>query len=234
MMTTQTKRASPIRLIGAAAFGIAGVAVLVGLGLWQLGRLDEKLALIARIEARIGADPVPLPPAPDPEADRYRPVTVAGRFTGEVAHVLSARPGAGPGSRVIAVLEAEDGRRLMIDRGFLPEALRPALTVSGEALLTGTLDWPRDADAYTPAPDLGRNLWFSRAAAPLAAHLRAEPLLIVARRVEGAEAPGLVPQPVSIDIRNDHLEYAITWFLLALVWAAMSLYLLRRLWRDPA
>lgn len=223
------------RLIGAAVFGLAGVAVLLALGFWQLGRLDQKLALIAQIEARIGAAPVPVPTAPDAEADRYRPVTATGAFTGEAVHVLSSRPGVGPGSRVIAVLETTEGRRLLVDRGFVPEARRAGLALaSGPARVTGNLDWPRDADSYTPAPDLGRGLWFSRAAEPIAAHLGAEPVLIVARSVEGADLAYLVPQPLGIDIRNDHLEYAITWFLLAFVWAAMSLYLIWRLRRDPA
>ncbi len=199
-----------------------------------MSRLDEKLALIARIEARIGAPPVPVPATPDPEADRWRPVVAEGAFTGEAVHVLSSLQGAGPGSRVIAVLETEGGRRLLVDRGYLPEARRGAALAGGPARVTGNLDWPRDADAFTPSPDLGRNLWFSRAAEPIAAHLGAEPVLIVAARVEGADVAGLIPQPLGVDIRNDHLEYAITWFSLALVWAAMSLYLLWRLRRDPS
>jgi len=122
-----------------------------------------------------------------------------------------------------------------MDRGFLPEAARPrADLASGPVAVLGNLDWPRDVDSYTPSPDLRRGLWFSRAAGPIAAHLGAEPVLFVARRVEGAEVPGLVPQPLGIDIRNDHLEYAITWFMLAFVWAAMSLYLIWRIRRDPA
>lgn len=224
-----------VRLIGAAVFGFAGVAVLLALGFWQLGRLDQKLALIAQIEARIGAAPVPVPVAPEPESDRYRPVTATGAFTGEAVHVLSSRPGAGPGSRVIAVLATPEGRRLLVDRGFVPEARRAEMALAGGGVaVTGNLDWPRDADRYTPAPDLGRGLWFSRAVEPIATHLGAEPVLIVARSVVGAEVAGLEPQPLGIDIRNDHLEYAITWFLLALVWAAMSLYLVWRMRRDPS
>lgn len=224
------------RMIGAGALGIAGVAVLVSLGLWQLNRLGTRLAQIAQIEARIGAPPGPLPDRPDPEGDRFRPVEVAGAFTGEAVHVLSALPRVGPGSRVIAVLETAEGRRLLVDRGFLPEARRAGLPLGGAARVTGNLDWPRDADAATPAPDLGRNLWFSRAPGPIAAHLGTEPVLIVAAQVQGeAAAGGLpVPQPLGIDIRNNHLEYAITWFLLALTWAVMSLYLLWRLRREPS
>jgi surfeit locus 1 family protein len=176
-----------------------------------------------------------VPADPDPEADRYRPVTAAGAFTGEAVHVLSSRPGLGPGSRVIAVLETADGRRLLVDRGFLPEALRPGLELAGgPARVTGNLDWPRDADRYTPAPDLGRGLWFSRGVEPIAAHLGTAPVLIVAAAVDGAGVRGLEPQPLGIDIRNDHLEYAVTWFLLAFVWASMSLYLIWRLRRDPS
>lgn len=223
------------RLWGAAVFGLAGVAVLVALGVWQLGRLEQKLDLIALIEARIAAAPVPVPAAPDPEADRYRPVTVAGMFTGEAVHVLSSLQGAGPGSRVIAVLETDAGRRLLVDRGFLAEGRRAGADLAGGPVeVAGNLDWPRDFDASTPAPDLGRGLWFSRAPDPIAAHLGAEPVLIVAARIDGAAVPGLIVQPLGVDIRNDHLEYAITWFALALVWAVMSLYLLWRLWRDPA
>jgi surfeit locus 1 family protein len=223
-----------LRLIGAAAFGLAGVAVLLALGFWQLGRLEQKRDLIAGIEARIGAAPVPVPPAPDPAADRYRPVQAEGVFTGEAVHVLASRPGAGVGSRVIAVLATPEGRRLLVDRGFLPEARRGADLAGGPAVVIGNLDWPQDADALTPAPDLGRNLWFARAPGPIAAHLGAEPVLIVARRIEGAAVAGLEPQPLGVDIRNNHLEYALTWFALAAVWAAMSLALIWRLRRDLA
>jgi surfeit locus 1 family protein len=222
------------RLIGPVVLGVAGVAVLLALGVWQLSRLEVKLAQIAAIEARIAAAPVPVPPRPDPVQDRYLPVIARGTFSGEGVHVLSSRQGAGPGSRVIGVLETDDGRRLLVDRGFLPEARRPAADLTGGPVtVTGNLDWPRDADSYTPPPDLARALWFSRAVEPIAASLGAEPVLIVARSQQGAPVPGLTPAPVGIDIRNDHLEYAVTWFLLALVWAGMSLFLIWRIRRDP-
>lgn len=224
-----------LRLIVPAMFGLAGVAVLLSLGFWQLARLEIKLSQISGIESRISAAPVALPVTPDPGHDRYRPVTLEGQFTGEAVHVLSSLQGHGTGSRVIAVLETPDGRRLAVDRGFLSEARRPGVGLaSGPVQVTGNLDWPRDTDSYTPPPDLARGLWFSRAAGPIAAHLGTEPLLIVARQVTGATVPGLVPTPLGIDIRNDHLEYATTWFLLALVWAAMSLYLIWRTWRERA
>jgi len=223
------------RLIFPLIFGIAGVAVLLSLGFWQLSRLQEKEAVIAEIVTRISAPPAGLPEAAEAERDRYLPVVIEGRYTGEVAHVLASQRELGTGSRVIAVLETGSGRRILVDRGFLPDAARAGADfASGSVAVTGNLHWPRDTTDSTPPPDLGRGLWFSRAPEPLAAHLGTEPLLIVARH-DGAGVAGLGTMPVTtIDIRNDHLEYAITWFLLALVWAGMTGFLLWRIRRGTA
>ena len=223
------------RLIGAGIFGIVGVAILMSLGFWQVRRLEWKLDLIAHVEARVHEDPVALPAEPAPERDRFLPVTVSGRFTGEAVHVLSSIEGIGPGSRVIAVLETAGGRRVLVDRGFLPESARASFAGAADNVaVTGNLDWPADTDAYTPAPDLAHGLWFSREAAPIARALNAEPFLIVASH-DSAAAPPLVTVPISTAIfRNDHLEYAITWFLLAAVWAVMTFALLWRIQRSKA
>lgn len=223
------------RLIVPLLIGVLGAAVLLSLGFWQLSRLDEKRAIIAEIEARIGAAPVALPATAQAERDRYLPVLAEGRYTGEAVHVLSARREAGTGSHVIAVLETGDGRRVLVDRGFMPDAARDGAELASEAVtVRGNLHWPRDADGFTPAPDLARGLWFSRAVEPIAAHLGTEALMIVARQ-DGAPLPGLTPAPITtVDIKNDHLEYAITWFLLALVWAGMTLFLLWRIRQNRA
>ncbi len=224
-----------VRLWGAILAGIAGVAIFVSLGLWQLDRLEQKRALLAAIEARLAAPPTDLPDKVDPEKDRFRPVRLEGEFTGEYAFVLSSRPGIGPGVRVIAVLETTTGRRILVDRGFLADTERSRLQAGngrGPVSVIGHLDWPRDYDRFTPAPDRARNLWFSRTPEPIAEALSAEPLLVVAASAEGAEIPGLILQPLGIDIRNDHLEYAVTWFALALIWAVMSLFLIVRLSRE--
>ena len=222
------------RFVGAGIFGVVGVAILLSLGFWQLRRLEWKLDLIATVDARIHNAPVAVPDAPDPVRDRYLPVTAEGRFTGESVNVLSSG-GAdrGPGFRVIAVLETPGGRRFLVDRGFVPEARREALDLVAEGVtVTGNLDWPTDSDSFTPAPDLGRNLWFARDPVPIAQALGAEPFLIVARS-DSAAAPPLETLPLDgAAFRNDHLEYAITWFMLAAVWAVMTITLLWRIRRP--
>ena len=218
------------RMVFPALFGVIGVLILCALGTWQVQRMQWKAGVLAEISARIAAAPVAVPAAPDPERDRYLPVVVQGRFTGEVIEVLSGKKNVGAGVRVIEVFALVDGTRLMVDRGFLAEAARGAPRASTAGEVTGNLQWPRDGDAYTPPPDAKTGLWFARDVAQMAAYLRATPVLIVAsaQTGDGIEAMGVDTS----SIPNDHLGYAVTWFLLALVWGGMTVYLLWRIGRQ--
>jgi surfeit locus 1 family protein len=207
--------------------GLVGCAILVSLGVWQLQRMQWKEGILAEITARIGADPVPLPPAPTEADDEYRPVTVTGRLTGDFVEMLAGQKGTGPGVRIIEAFQAADGRRILIDRGFLAEEDRATPRPGQDAHITGNLLWPQDADSFTPPPDEKTGLWFARDVPAMAAKLGTEPLLVVASQPTGQ---GIDPVPIGISgIPNDHWGYAIQWFLLATVWGVMTLYLLWRI-----
>ncbi|WP_370815821.1 SURF1 family protein [Jannaschia formosa] len=215
-----------MRFVLPLLFGLAGFAVLVSLGVWQLQRLEWKEGVIDRIESRIGADPVPLPEAPDPEADDYRPVTLTGTVSGSPLRVLGAWRG-GTGFRVVAPVETGD-RTVLVDFGIVPlEGADTGLPVT-MLEVTGNLVWPEESNAATPAPD--GDVWFARDVGAMAEVLNAEPLLVVARSVTPPAGPA--PAPVGTGgIPNSHLGYAIQWFGLALVWAGMTLFLLWRIRR---
>ena len=210
-------------------FGLTGVAVLVALGNWQMRRLAWKEAILAEIESRIAADPVPLPADPDPERDRYLAVAVTGRMApGEIPVLVSTRH-FGAGYRIIAPFVTQDGRRILIDRGFVPTTARDAPRALGAMRVIGNLHWPDEIDRFTPAPDRKAGIWFARDVPALAAELDTEPVLVIAR---SRTDPGVTPLPVDTrGIPNDHLQYAITWYGLALVWAVMTGYFL---WRNRA
>ena len=219
------------RYLSALILGAGGIAILLSLGIWQVRRLAWKEGVIATIEARIGAEPVLLSTVtrPDPETDLYRPVTVAGRTTGEELLVLSGQKDFGPGFRVIAVFEAEDGRRILLDRGFIPEAGRAMPRPGVKLSVTGNLHWPDDSDSFTPPPDQTTGLWFARDVTAMSESVKTLPVLVVVRTEEGDDQ-GIVPVPVDTShIPNDHLGYAITWFSLAAVWAGMTAFLLWRI-----
>jgi len=209
--------------------GLAGAAVLVALGNWQIRRLAWKQDVLAEISARIDEAPVPLPAHPDPERDRYLAVEVQGTMEPGEIDVLVSTKALGAGYRVIAPFVTDTGRRILIDRGFIPASDKGASRGAGPMSVTGNLHWPDEIDSFTPGPDLAANIWFARDVPSLAKELRTEPVLLVSR---SENDPAITPLPVSTEgIPNDHLQYAVTWYGLALIWAVMTLYFL---WRTRA
>ncbi|MGR3717302.1 MAG: SURF1 family protein [Thermohalobaculum sp.] len=219
----------------AIIFGLVGTAVLIGLGAWQVERLARKEAIIARLEQRLAADPVALPVPPDSARDGFLRVRVTGRIGSGELHVLTSLIPYGPGFRVIVPLTDASGRVVLADLGYVPEAAKDAgYRPAGPVEVVGALYWPDEADGFTPAPDREANIWFARDLAPMAEALGTEPLLIVAESYGGTPGDSLGggdwPRPLrlGVDLTNDHLQYAITWFSLALIWAVMSALLVRR------
>jgi surfeit locus 1 family protein len=127
-------------------------------------------------------------------------------------------------------LVQQNGQTVLVDRGFVPEVLRDPKTrqagqVAGEVALTGVLRLPQRPGMFTPAPDPRTRLWFVKDVAKMAAALGVSvpPILIEA---DATPNPGGWPLGgrTQTDIPNDHLQYAMTWFGLAL--SLLAIYLL--------
>ncbi len=202
--------------------GIVGLTILVSLGAWQVQRLEWKQGILVTIESRILDTPVFVPNDYSPNEHNYLPVKVEGTIGPEVLLFLTSERLSGPGYRVISPL-VFDGRKILVDRGFVAAEQVGDLTNDGIVQITGNLHWPNEKDRwFTPEPD--GTLWFAREVPDMARELEAEPLMIVVR-TRSKDVASITPMPVTTDgIPNDHLEYAVTWFSLALVWAAMSFF----------
>ena len=227
------------KIIFPILLGLAGCAVLISLGAWQLQRLQWKTAILVEIDATIGAAPVAIPDSPDPQFDQFRPVAVNGRLAGKPLYVLVTIEGLGPGYRYVDALTTDDGRVVMIDLGWVPlSQLGNPFTKFAKIEVTGNLHWPDDLDDWTPDPD-PKGIWFTRNVPLMSATLEAEQALLVARNVQLLDL--ITPlerypfQTLPLDsgvIKNDHLSYAITWFMLALVWGMMTGYLIFRIRQE--
>ncbi len=219
------------RILVPTFFGLVGAAILLSLGNWQLDRLEWKEAELAAINAKIAAQPVPLSAVAEPVGDRYTPVTVDGATTGEELLALVSVKQVGAGYRVISAFETDEGRRILVDEGFIRSTERdtPRLPVKMEVV--GNLLTPDEVDSFTPDPDLENGLIFARDMAVMSEALNTEPILVVARTVSGTD-PRATPLPVTSEgIPNNHLGYAIQWFGLAAVWAGMTAFYIWRITR---
>jgi len=208
--------------------GIVGCAVLIQLGLWQLDRREWKEDLLARITAGIQADPVPLPDVID-SSMKYLPVTFSGTTTGDEIDVLSHTREEGAGYQIVSRFVTDDGRTILLDRGFVPQQDRHLERPPVRLEVVGNLHWPQDAGSSTPKPNLDENIWFARDVDAMAQQLDTQPVLVVASTVRG-DNQGIIPIPVAIDgIPNNHLSYAMQWFMIAATWGLMTLALIWRI-----
>ena len=225
---------------GGAGFGVftlAMVAVFIGLGAWQLQRRVEKHALIAALTERLAAAPVALPQptqwsALTPAQDEFRRVRFAAAYApGPDAMVYSSGSAvrediSGPGTWAFLPARLASGETVVINAGFVQNtmqdrdqqdrAVKPLLT--GEPmLLTGYLRFPEAAGMLTPAANLARRLWFTRDHLAMAHALgwgEVAPFYVDLEQplpANGIPKPG----PLDVHLKDDHMQYAITWFALA-------------------
>ena len=218
------------RLIFPAILGIGGCAILLSLGTWQVQRLAWKEGILAEIEEKIAAAPVALPENPTETEDEYRTVSVTGAIGGNEVLVFAPVENLGIGYRVITTMLTGD-RAILVDLGFVEQG-SPAVQQSRMAedvTVVGNILWPDDVTTSTPPPDPRTGVWYGRDVEGIAELLGTDPVMVVAREISGADF-AVTPVRVSTSgIKNDHLGYAVTWYLLSVVWAAMTLYMI---WRQ--
>ena len=235
-------------LVGLTAAMLAALALLIGLGVWQLKRLEWKEGLIAEIETRTKGPPISLKEAValareglDPS---YYRVKVEGRFDHTKELYLYAVTGAGVGWHVISPLKTGDSDLVLIDRGFVPDALRDPSSradgeIAGAIAVTGIVRMPETQSLFIPDNEPGANHWFWRDVQAMTSAMFPAGTVEVAPfflEAEKSDVPGGWPAggQTRLDLPNNHLEYAVTWFLLAAALLAVYGLYVRSLYRrDP-
>ena len=220
-------------------FAVVGITFLIGLGLWQLDRKVWKENLIATVTARTSLAPEDLPPRASwprlvQEGNEYRRVVFPAEFLeGQEALVYTSgspfRPDVkGPGYWVFAPAQLAGGSIVLVNRGFVPAdrkdpATRADTKTSGIVDIVGVMRWPESRGLFTPADDPKTNVWYLRDPKAMATEKKwatAAPFYI---DQEAPVPPGGLPLPgkLSVALTDNHLQYAITWFGLALALAGV-------------
>jgi len=222
---------------GFAIFTLLMLALFVGLGVWQLQRRTEKHALIVALTERLAGAPAALPPASQwsaltPARDEFRRVRFAAAYEHAPDAMVYSSGSAirgdisGPGTWAFLPARLADGETVVIDAGFVSNTMQErgqqdravSRLVTGEPVtLTGYLRFPEKAGVLTPAENLTKRLWFTRDHLAMARMLGWDEVAPFYIDLEApAPASGVPkPGPLEVHLKDDHMQYAITWFGLA-------------------
>jgi cytochrome oxidase assembly protein ShyY1 len=223
--------------LGLGIVTLVVLAVLLGLGSWQLQRRTQKHLLIAALTERLAGQPQPLPapalwPRLSPEHDEFRRVTLTATYeTKPDAMVYSSGSAvrtdiSGPVTWAFLPAKLPDGSTVVInvgavqntmqDRAQQDRAVQPLVT-GAPVTLTGYLRFPEAAGALTPHDDVGKRLWFTRDQRAMAQALHWGEVAPFYIDLEAPVPPSGIPKPgpLEVQLKDDHMQYAVTWFGLA-------------------
>lgn len=223
----------PVRIgwrIAKAVLLLVVLAILLSLGTWQVRRLHWKEGLLADIAERRAALPVPLSDIEAIAAKggdiEYRRVTLSGRFLNDKERHFFATYDGTSGFYVYTPLQLDDGRYLLLNRGFVPydqkdPKTRPSGELEGIQTITGLARarLPGKPSYMLPDNDVPKNIFYWKDLDSMAASDGLDPAKVIPFFVDADDRPNPGGLPVGgvtiVDLPNDHLQYAVTWYGLA-------------------
>lgn len=216
------------------AVGAALLMVLfVSLGTWQVQRLAWKRDLIARVDARVHAAPVPAPPAAQwpavtPASHEYLRIALRGRYLHDKEALVQATTALGSGFWVLTPLQQDDGSVVIVNRGFVPPPARDPVqrglaAPEGTVRVEGLLRISEPKGGFLRSNDPAGDRWFSRDVSAIAAARGLPAAQVAPYFIDADDTPGRAANAwpaggmTVIRFPNSHLVYAITWYALALM-----------------
>jgi len=216
---------------------LAGEALLLALGAWQLRRLEWKRDLIARVEQRAHAPAVEAPDGSrfDAGRDEYRAVSVRGRFLNDRETLVQAVTRLGSGYWVLTPLATDRGFTVLVNRGFVEASRRPSRDWGrreGDTTVAGLLRLSEPGGGFLRDNQPSADRWYSRDVAQIAAThgLQGVAPYFIDAAAEPTDAQGPAGGLTVLRFNDNHLQYALTWFALALLLAggAIGVFLRER------
>jgi cytochrome oxidase assembly protein ShyY1 len=229
--------ATPRGIAGLGIFTLLTLALLIGLGVWQLQRRIEKHALIAQLTERLAAAPGALPSSAQwsaltPARDEFRRVRFSAMYEQRPDAMVYSSGSAiredisGPGTWAFMPARLPAGGTIVINTGFVQNTMQDRaqqdravarLVTGAPVTLTGYIRFPESAGALTPRENIAKRLWFTRDHLAIARALgwgEVAPFYIDLE-TPAPESGIPKPGPLEVHLKDDHLQYAITWFGLA-------------------
>lgn len=220
-------------------FTICAFITLITLGTWQVQRLKWKLNLISEVEIKTSLPPSPLPEyTKDLEKLQYSKIALQGHFLNDKEiHLFTGQKvfKGDSGYDILTPMQLSDGRFVLVDRGWIPSDIksaekRPETIINGDIKLTGMFHKGEEKGRFIPENDVKNNLWFTIKMDEISA---VTGLPLGSFYIRALENPSDTKYPIpgdeKIEYRNDHLQYAITWYSLAIILLVIYFLYMRKL-----
>ena len=216
--------------MGPTLFAVPTFVILILLGSWQVQRMSWKQEIITSFEQQMAKQPVMPPLDIKKDTDwRYTRVRATGRFLHDKEILLTGRTFEGTaGFHVVTPFLFDGGRIVLINRGWIPEKLRerksrPQTTPTGIVVMEGILREDNRKGYFVPENEQKNEVWLYVNTKQIAEYREIGP--VPGYYIDELRAPGPYKLPIGaagkIEIRNEHLKYAVTWFLLAITLLAV-------------
>ncbi len=198
-------------------FVIFFITIFCALGTWQLYRLQWKLEIISEITAGLDSNPIEYS---NLIKKNYQRVSIKGKFNfDEQIYLYSLNDSGKPGYDIITPFETDKNENVLVNRGWISKELKGNPNINSkkgpEQKIVGFLREIYKPNMFKPANDIVKNVWFS---------INLEDLNKVTGKqfsefvifLEDGQAKVPLPKKISIDVPNNHLKYAITWYAISI------------------
>ncbi|MCI5049392.1 MAG: SURF1 family protein [Rickettsiales bacterium] len=207
-------RPKPIPLL----ISLTGFVLMMVLGAWQVQRLMWKEALIAEIEHAVAQTPLSkIPPADQIEEKRFYSVKLTGNYMAEHQLHIAARYFLSQlGYHILVPFKVTGDDPVLVNVGWIPAKQKDSFTLElpkGKTTITAQIRTSNERNPFTPENQPEKNIWFGRDAVDMGTYidLDAQPFTLdLLGEQDFNQLP--VPSKGIVNLRNDHLGYAITWF----------------------
>lgn len=219
-------------------FVIFGLTLLIGLGTWQLQRLAWKNDLIHRITSELNQPAMDESAlnkcATNPALCEFRQMALEGTYLhGREALLYGRTYGGKPVTYLVTPLKLSSGHILLVERGWVPDNvdMKSLHPVQGKVSLTGYLRLQSSRNAFTPDNSYEKKRLFSVEPLAWAKAYNVQdvlPFYLVLQEMDSKEPFPRMAEPLSLGLRNFHLSYAITWYLLAFALLIVYVFYIRK------
>ena len=196
------------------------------LGIWQINRLNWKNSLINEVTNSISMEPQTVELENIDINSQYLSVVFEGQFLDDEIHVLFSLKPYGPGFKIIKPFKLKSGEIILVDLGFVKERDKNINKKIKATKIMGNIFFPNETDYFTPSPNFTKNIWFSRDLEKMSSFLNSSPRMLILS--SDLDISNIVVTPLSPNFVNNHLQYSVTWFSMAVSWLFMSVYLVSR------